>query len=77
MAGQPARQPQQSFLLASREGRLLWHVDQALRRLYRTPEKFGRCDECGTRIAYERLDAIPYAVTCVTCKHTWEGGRAD
>src|SRR4051812_3860880 len=25
---------EQSFLLASREGRLLWHIDEALRRLY-------------------------------------------
>lgn len=68
---------EQSFLLASREGRLLWNIDSALRRLYRTPETYGRCSECGTRIGYERLDAIPYAITCVTCKKDWEGGRAD
>ena len=68
---------EQSFLLASREGRLLWNIDEALRRLYRSPEQYGRCSECGNRIGYERLDAIPYAITCVSCKKEWEGGRAD
>lgn len=68
---------EQSFLLASREGRLLWNIDDALRRLYKTPERYGRCSECGNRIGYERLDAIPYAITCVSCKKEWEGGRAD
>lgn len=68
---------EQSFLLASREGQLLLNIDEALRRLYRTPESYGSCTECGKRIGYERLDAIPYAKTCVSCKKDWEGGRAD
>lgn len=68
---------EQSFLLASREGRLLWNIDDALRRLYRSPDSYGHCSECGNRIGYERLDAIPYAITCVSCKKEWEGGRAD
>lgn len=65
---------EQSFMLASREGQLLWHIDEALRRLYRTPERFGRCDECGSVIAYERLDAIPYVPRCHDCKQDWEVG---
>jgi DnaK suppressor protein len=48
-----------------------------LRRLYRSPETFGRCDECGKEIGYDRLDAIPYVVRCVDCKQDWEGSRAD
>ena len=63
---------EQTFLLASREGRLLWHIDEALRRLYRSPETFGQCDECGRKIAFERLDAIPYVPRCVHCKQNWE-----
>lgn len=66
---------EQQYLLASREGRLLWHVDEALRRLYRSPETFGRCEECGTTIARERLDAIPYVVRCKDCKQGWEEGQ--
>ena len=63
---------EQNFLLASREGRLLWHIDEGLRRLYRSPETFGQCDECGGKIAFERLDAIPYVPRCVRCKQDWE-----
>ena len=66
---------EQNFLLASREGRLLWHIDETLRRLYRSPETFGRCDECGRKIAFERLDAIPYVTRCVHCKQDWETVR--
>jgi RNA polymerase-binding transcription factor DksA len=67
---------EQMLLMASREGRLLVNIDRALRRLYKSPEKYGCCDECGERIGYERLDAIPYVATCVSCKKVWEGGRA-
>jgi RNA polymerase-binding transcription factor DksA len=68
---------EQSSILATREGRLLWQIDEALRRLYRSPETFGICEECGKRISFERLDAIPYVVRCVDCKQDWESGRAD
>jgi DnaK suppressor protein len=59
---------EKNFLLASQTGRLLLHIDEALRRLYRSPETFGRCESCGQVIAYERLDALPYARTCAACK---------
>ena len=59
---------EKNFLLASQTGRLLLHIDEALRRLYRSPETFGRCESCGRVIAYERLDALPYARTCAACK---------
>ena len=59
---------EKNFLLASQTGRLLLHIDEALRRLYRSPETFGRCESCGQMIAYERLDALPYARTCAACK---------
>ena len=75
--GSETYEREQTFLLASREGRLLWHIDEALRRLYQSPTSFGRCEECGDTIGYERLDAIPYVVRCVKCKQSWEGGRAD
>jgi DnaK suppressor protein len=73
--GSETMEREQTFLMASREGRLLWHIDEALRRLYQSPETFGVCEECGQRIGYERLDAIPYVVRCVNCKQSWEGGQ--
>lgn len=68
---------EQNFLLASREGSLVRLIDEGLRRLYRSPETYGQCDECGKAIGFDRLDAIPYAVRCVNCKQAWEGPRAD
>jgi DnaK suppressor protein len=75
--GTETMEREQTFLMASREGRLLWHIDEALRRLYQSPETFGVCEECGERIGYERLDAIPYVVRCVNCKQNWEGGQVS
>src|SRR5215207_1712939 len=58
---------EQNFVLASREGQLVRVIDNALRRLYGSPETFGRCAQCGIAISHERLDAIPYATHCVEC----------
>lgn len=68
---------EQNLLFASREGRLIRLIDEALRRLYQSPETFGVCEECGQRIGYERLDAIPYVTRCVNCKQSWEGGQVE
>src|SRR6201997_825828 len=59
--GTDAMEREKAFLFASQEGRYLWHVNEALRRLYRTPEKFGRCEQCGEDIGFDRLDALPHA----------------
>jgi RNA polymerase-binding transcription factor DksA len=72
--GTDTMEQEKNFLLASQEGRLLWHLDEALRRIYRTPETFGRCDSCGQGIAFERLDALPQARFCVACKQREEAG---
>ena len=48
-------------VLATRDSRTLAEIDDALRRFYRDPSKFG-FDECtGVPIAFERLDIIPWA----------------
>src|SRR6201997_5757933 len=53
--GTDAMEREKAFLFASQEGRFLWHIDEALRRLYRSPETFGRCHQCGDEIAFDRL----------------------
>ncbi|MDB4879930.1 MAG: hypothetical protein JWL60_1376 [Gemmatimonadetes bacterium] len=73
--GSETMEREQNFLLASREGQLIWQIDQGLRRLYKSPETFGVCEQCGSRIAFERLDAIPYVPRCVDCKQGWESGK--
>jgi DnaK suppressor protein len=72
--GTDAMEREKEFLFASKEGRYLWHVNEALRRLYKSPETFGRCQECGEPIAFERLDALPHARLCIKCKAKEEDG---
>ena len=48
---------------AGRETRELGEIDDALRRLYHDPQKFGRDERTGEAIPFERLDIIPWART--------------
>jgi len=73
--GTDAMEREKAFLFASQEGRFLWHIDQALRRLYRDPDNFGKCHSCGTPLAFERLDALPHARFCIECKQREEDGK--
>ncbi|MBM4188704.1 MAG: TraR/DksA family transcriptional regulator [Gemmatimonadetes bacterium] len=66
--GTDTMEREKQFLFASQEGRYLWHVNQALRRLYASPETFGRCHSCSSEISFERLDALPHARLCIACK---------
>ena len=75
--GTDAMEREKAFLFASQEGRFLWHIDQALRRLYKTPETFGKCHNCGQDIAFERLDALPHARFCIECKQREEDGKRE
>jgi len=74
--GTDAMEREKQFLFASKEGRYLWHVNEALRRLYTDPEKFGTCHECGEEITFERLDALPHARLCIKCKAREEDGKS-
>jgi DnaK suppressor protein len=48
---------------ATRASQELAEIDAALERLYKSPAKFGVCDD-GREIPFERLDIIPWARTC-------------
>ena len=41
--GTDAMEREKAFLFASKEGRFLYHLDEALRRLYQNPKDFGKC----------------------------------
>lgn len=73
--GTDAMEREKAFLFASQEGRFLWHIDQALRRLYKAPELFGKCHQCGNEVAFERLDALPHARFCIACKQREEDAK--
>jgi RNA polymerase-binding protein DksA len=72
--GTDAMEREKAFLFASKEGRYLYHLDQALRRIYKTPPTFGTCEECGRPISFERLDALPHTRLCIGCKEREENG---
>jgi DnaK suppressor protein len=68
--GTDAMEREKAFLLASKSGRLLYHIDEALRRLRNG--KFGYCVECGKPINASRLKAVPHARMCIKCKEAEE-----
>jgi DnaK suppressor protein len=65
---------EQQMLLLAKEGDLLTAIDQALLRLYKEPESFGRCEQCGRDISMERLDLVPWATHCQDCQVQAEAG---
>ena len=73
--GTDAMEREKQFLFASQEGRYLWHINEALRRLYNQPDKFGHCHQCGVEIDFARLDALPHARLCISCKEKEEDAK--
>ena len=66
--GTEAMEREKAALFATKEGRYLYRIEEALRRLYDDPESFGTCHRCGQPVAFERLDALPHARYCIECK---------
>jgi DnaK suppressor protein len=74
--GTDAMEREKMLLFASKEGRYWYRVEEALRRLYKEPEKFGFCHSCGKPIDFDRLDALPHARYCIECKLKEEADAA-
>ena len=66
--GTESMEREKAALFATKEGRYLYRLEEALRRLYDDPEKFGTCHTCGTSVPFGRLDALPHARYCIACK---------
>jgi RNA polymerase-binding transcription factor DksA len=66
--GTEAMEREKAALFATKEGRYLYRLEEALRRLYNDPQSFGSCQTCGSPVGYERLDALPHARYCIDCK---------
>ncbi len=52
------------------ESQELRDIDAALERL--EAGTFGICEQCGGKVGYGRLNAIPFAQLCIECKRTEE-----
>ncbi|MEE9442490.1 MAG: TraR/DksA C4-type zinc finger protein [candidate division Zixibacteria bacterium] len=68
--GTDAQEREKKFLLASKSGRLIYHLDEALRRI--EDGTYGKCHECGKNITKPRLEAVPHARFCIACKEAEE-----
>jgi len=68
--GTDAMEREKAFLFASSEGRLLYHINEALRRLYKN--EYGNCESCSQPISTERLEVVPHARLCIKCKEREE-----
>ncbi len=64
--GTDAMEREKTFLFASREGKFLNYLEDALKRIEKG--SYGFCTDCGKLIEKERLEAVPHAQLCIRCK---------
>ena len=67
-----AEEREKAYHMASAEGRLLYHIDEALTRL--KEGTYGVCCACGKKISKPRLEVVPHARLCIECKKAEENG---
>ena len=70
--GTEAMEREKAALFATKEGRYIYRLEEALRRMYNDPKTFGSCPTCGSEVGFERLDALPHARYCIDCKRKEE-----
>ena len=76
-----AAQDEVSSQLAEVESRELANMDRALAMIKKGT--YGECESCGNKIPLARLNALPYATSCIECQRAAEnsggghGGGGD
>ena len=68
--GTDTMEREKAFSLASREGRYLHHLNEALERIENGT--YGKCRTCESEISKPRLEAVPNATQCINCKNAEE-----
>jgi len=68
--GTDTMEREMAFTFASREGRFLHHLNEALERI--DNGTYGKCRTCGGEINKPRLEAVPHATQCIKCKNSEE-----
>ena len=58
---------------ANTEGRYLYNIEEALRRI--EDGTYGNCQECQKAIGIPRLRRLPYTRLCIDCKEKEEAGN--
>ncbi|MDA0329739.1 MAG: TraR/DksA C4-type zinc finger protein [Gemmatimonadetes bacterium] len=70
--GTEAQEREKAAAFATKEGRYLYRLEEALRRMYSDPKNFGKCHTCSADVGFQRLDALPHARYCIDCKRKEE-----
>jgi RNA polymerase-binding protein DksA len=70
--GTDTNEREKAYYFATRENKLLASINQALERV--ESGSYGYCQNCGDPISRERLEAVPHARLCITCKANEEKG---
>lgn len=70
-----AQEREKAYHMASAEGRLLYHIDEALRRI--KEGTYGQCQSCGKPIGKPRLEVVPHCRLCIECKKAEENGAVE
>lgn len=65
-----AAQDEISSQLAEVESRELANMERALARI--KAGNYGECEGCGNKIPLARLNALPYATSCIECQRAAE-----
>ncbi len=68
--GTDAMEREKSQLFAQRSGDYMEYLEEALDRI--ADGTFGSCRVCGREISRARLEAVPTATRCITCKEKGE-----
>ena len=64
---------ERDLALRSNAQDLLVQVEAAIGRM--DEGRYGTCARCGQKIAPDRLEALPYAIYCITCQSQVEHER--
>ncbi len=70
-----AEEREKAYHMASAEGRLLYHIDEAIARVRKG--SYGCCAGCGKQIRKPRLEVVPHARLCIECKKAEENGSLE
>ena len=64
--GTDTMEKEKNYLLAARQRKFLEYLDDAIKRIDR--RVYGFCQDCGKLINKARLEAVPHAQLCISCK---------
>lgn len=73
--GTDSQEREKTFMFASREGRYLKYLNRALEMI--DNKTYGKCSDCEQFIQKKRLELVPTARLCISCKLKEEQSRLN